>query len=112
MIDLLLWRFSCLTPCSYAPYPDGYHAAVRSSQVYANRARSELNIEEPTIENLQTLLLLSLAFFAMGKGRRAYMMLCKVTIHSRWVMLTISQQAESEQLLPRNFIANAPILPV
>ncbi|KAA6410211.1 MAG: hypothetical protein FRX48_05632 [Lasallia pustulata] len=59
----------------YANHPDGYHGTVLSSQGYANRARSELNIDEPSIENLQTLLLLSLAFFAMGKGRRAYMML-------------------------------------
>lgn len=41
-----------------------------------------VDVDNPTIENLQTLLLLSQAFFAHGLGKKAYMTFCKLT-HSR-----------------------------
>ncbi|TVY35692.1 putative transcriptional regulatory protein [Lachnellula subtilissima] len=59
----------------YTPHPNGYHAAVRLSEDYAIRARSELDIDDPSIDCLQTLLLLTMAFTAAGKGKKAYMML-------------------------------------
>lgn len=62
--------------CRYTPHPNGYHAAVRSSEDYALRARTELDIDDPSIECLQALLLLAMAFTAAGKGKKAFMMLC------------------------------------
>jgi hypothetical protein len=37
----------------------------------------ELDIDDPSIECLQALLLLTMAFTAAGKGKKAYMMLCE-----------------------------------
>jgi hypothetical protein len=59
----------------YTAHPNGYHAAVRLSEDYALRARTEVDIDEPNIDTLQSLLLLSVAFTAAGKGKKAYMML-------------------------------------
>ncbi|KAH8591273.1 fungal-specific transcription factor domain-containing protein [Bisporella sp. PMI_857] len=59
----------------YAAHPNGYHAAVRLSEDYSHRARAELDIDEPSVDCLQALLLLSIAFTASGKGKKAYMML-------------------------------------
>lgn len=65
-----------LTSSRYTAHPNGYHAAVKLSEDYAVRARAELDIDDPTLDNLQTLLLLSVAFIAAGKGKKAYMLLC------------------------------------
>ena len=59
----------------YTAHPNGYHAAVRLSEDYALRARTELDIDDPRIDTLQSLLLLGVAFTAAGKGKKAYMML-------------------------------------
>lgn len=59
----------------YTAHPGGYHAAVRLSEDYTMRARAELDIDDPSIEHLQALLLLAVAFTASGKGKKAYMML-------------------------------------
>jgi len=61
--------------CRYTAHPNGYHAAVRLSEDYARRARNELDIDDPSIDCLQALLLLAIAFTAGGKGKKAYMML-------------------------------------
>lgn len=61
----------------YATHPNGYHASVRLSEEYALRARRDLDIDDLSIDCLQALLLLSEAFTAAGKGRKAYMMLCR-----------------------------------
>ncbi|PNS14032.1 hypothetical protein CAC42_6545 [Sphaceloma murrayae] len=52
-----------------------YNTAVRLSDECCNRARMSLNSDEPTIENLQTSLLLASAFFQAGKGKKSYMLL-------------------------------------
>lgn len=62
-------------PRRYAAHPEGYAGAVRLSEEYALRARNDLDIDDPSIDALQTLLLLSMAFSASGKGKKAYMML-------------------------------------
>ena len=48
---------------------------MRLSEDYATRSRTELDIDDPSIDCLQALLLLGVAFTAAGKGKKAYMML-------------------------------------
>lgn len=62
----------------YALHPNGYDAAVRLSEDYATRAWTEVDVGEPSIETLQTLLLLAISFTASGKGKKAYMVLGKL----------------------------------
>ncbi|ORY09353.1 fungal-specific transcription factor domain-domain-containing protein [Clohesyomyces aquaticus] len=59
----------------YAPHFGGYNAAVRVGQEYARRSRMEVDIDEPSIEALQTLLLLSQASYQAGKGKKTFMLL-------------------------------------
>lgn len=59
----------------YAAHPNGYHAAVRLSEDYAGRSRAELDIDDPTLDTIQSLLLLAISFTAAGRGKKAYMML-------------------------------------
>ncbi|TEY75028.1 hypothetical protein BOTCAL_0066g00040 [Botryotinia calthae] len=59
----------------YTSHPNGYFAAVRLSEDYAHRARAEVDIDEPSIDNLQALLLLGISYTASGRGKKAYMML-------------------------------------
>lgn len=54
-------------------HPNGYRAAVKSSEEYAAMSRKELDIDEPSVDALQALLLLVVAFTAAGKGKKAYM---------------------------------------
>lgn len=62
----------------YSSHPAGYSAAVRASEDYAARARAELDTDEPSIEALQTLLLLAMANYQSGRGKKAYMLLSKL----------------------------------
>jgi len=55
----------------------GHNAAVRLSEECAIRARTALDSDELTVENIQASLLLSIAYFQSGKGKKAYMILCK-----------------------------------
>ncbi|RAL58988.1 hypothetical protein DID88_009017 [Monilinia fructigena] len=59
----------------YTSHPNGYFAAIRLSEDYAHRSRAEVDIDEPSIDNLQTLLLLCISYTASGRGKKAYMML-------------------------------------
>lgn len=59
----------------YAPHFGGYNAAVRTGSEYARRARLEIDIDEPSIEALQTLMLLAQASFQLGKGKKTFMLL-------------------------------------
>ncbi|ESZ94083.1 hypothetical protein SBOR_5559 [Sclerotinia borealis F-4128] len=59
----------------YTSHPNGYFAAVRLSEDYAHRARLEVDIDEPSIDTLQALLLLSISYTASGRGKKAYMVL-------------------------------------
>lgn len=93
------------------------------------KAREAVDVDEPSIEGLQTLLLLSMAFFAAGKGKKSYMMLCRAFQHStilkipmiltasskcRWdglrVRLTPRKAKEDEDLVNRARDAAAPLL--
>lgn len=59
----------------YTPHPSGYQSAVKLSEEYAAQSRNEIDTDEPSIDALQALLLLVIAFTAAGKGKRAYMLL-------------------------------------
>lgn len=48
---------------------------MRSSQQYATQSRSQIDVDEPTIDHLQALLLLAMANFQNGKGQKSYMLL-------------------------------------
>lgn len=85
MFDL---EVQILKSSRYIAHPNGYHAAVRLSEDYVIRARAELDIDDPSIDNLQTLLLLSVAFIAAGKGKKAYMLLCKLRMTCQ--LMTVS----------------------
>jgi len=56
----------------------GHNAAARLSEECAVRSRAALDSDDPTVENIQASLLLSLAYFQSGKGKKAYMILCKL----------------------------------
>lgn len=60
----------------YVPHLCGGHSgAIRSSLEYVARARSQIDVDEPNIDNLQALLLLAMANFQNGRGKRCYMVL-------------------------------------
>ncbi|KAI1799099.1 fungal-specific transcription factor domain-containing protein [Daldinia bambusicola] len=59
----------------YTTHPSGCQSATKLSEEYALRSRSEIDEDEPSIDTLQTLLLLVTAFTAAGKGKKAYMLL-------------------------------------
>ncbi|KAK4610622.1 Pentafunctional AROM polypeptide [Fulvia fulva] len=60
----------------YVPQLCGGHAgAIRSSHDYVTRSRAEIDVDEPSIDNLQALLLLAMANFQNGRGKRCYMVL-------------------------------------
>ncbi|KAL2131503.1 hypothetical protein VTI74DRAFT_4945 [Chaetomium olivicolor] len=59
----------------YAPHPSGYQSAVKLSEEYAAKARLEIDVDEPSVDALQALVLLVTAFTASGKGKKAYMLL-------------------------------------
>ncbi|KAI5284122.1 hypothetical protein KEM54_001577 [Ascosphaera aggregata] len=46
----------------------------RLSQIYAAKSRQMVDSDTPTLENLQTLLILSLSSLANGQGRKSYML--------------------------------------
>ncbi|TGZ77297.1 hypothetical protein EX30DRAFT_398625, partial [Ascodesmis nigricans] len=43
------------------------------AESFANTARAQVDADEPTLENLQAMLILSMTFYAMGYGRKAWM---------------------------------------
>lgn len=49
---------------------------LRSGLDAALQARRMVDVDNPTIEGLQTLLLISQAFYAYGLGKKAYMTFC------------------------------------
>lgn len=59
----------------HTPHPRGQEAAARLSDDYAERARRCINVDEPSTDCLQGLLLLSVAFIASGKDKKAYMLI-------------------------------------
>lgn len=60
----------------YTPHPHGHVAALKLSDQYAFSARNAIDVDEPSVDALQALLLLVLAFTAAGKGKKAFMAMC------------------------------------
>ncbi|KAL7786260.1 fungal-specific transcription factor domain-containing protein [Trichoderma ceciliae] len=59
----------------HTPHLSGFRAAVKLGDEYAFRARSAIDIDEPSIDNLQAIVLLAIAYTASGKGRKAFMLI-------------------------------------
>ncbi|KAI1810536.1 hypothetical protein GGS20DRAFT_174910 [Poronia punctata] len=59
----------------YTPHPLGYRSALSLSESFATMSRKGIDTDEPTIDALQALLLLVIAYIAAGKGKKAYMLL-------------------------------------
>lgn len=55
-----------------------------------------MDTDNPSIETLQTLLLLSLSFFAHGLSKKAYMTLCKIDLPSQTLTVTVVDYYESQ----------------
>lgn len=53
----------------------GHNGAVQAGQEYAQQARLEIDVDEPSIDHLQALLLLAMESFQSGKGKKSYMLL-------------------------------------
>lgn len=89
--DCQITNFSFIS--RYDSHLGGYNNAVRIGQEYARRARMELDIDEPTIEGLQTLLLLCQASYQAGKGKKSYMLLSKshhLIGGDTWIVLVLT----------------------
>lgn len=80
---------------------------MRLSEDYAIRARTELDIDDPSVDCLQALLLLAVAFTAGGKGKKAHMMLGTSTMVRGREDTDKNQQAELEWQWPSNCIENS-----
>jgi hypothetical protein len=79
----------------YASQFGGYSNAVRVGHDYYRRARMELDVDEPTIEALQTLLLLAQVAFQQGKGKKAYMHLSKFFLSHHLSSFPVRKQQEN-----------------
>ena len=57
------------------------------------QTRRMVDLDNPTLEGLQTLLLLSQTFFAYGLGKKAYMTFCMCSplLHRFWLLTLPSQ---------------------
>jgi len=51
----------------------GTKSAQEYSEEFAVCARREMDSDEPTLENLQSMLLLSMTYYAMGYGKKSFM---------------------------------------
>jgi len=60
----------------YTLPPPG-RALAECTEEFARLAKDQVDPDEPSIDNLQTLMLLSNVYFALGLGKRAFMHLGK-----------------------------------
>ncbi|KAA8899192.1 putative fungal-specific transcription factor [Sphaerosporella brunnea] len=64
----------CAVAIRYTPAHDlGALSAHEYSEMFATRARRQVDSDEPSLENLQSLLLLSMTYYAMGYGKKSFM---------------------------------------
>lgn len=70
-------KSSKLTYCSVSTLFSDREQAISASEHYAHQARQLVEMDEPQMSSLITLLLLSQYAFQSGCGNKAYMYLCK-----------------------------------
>ncbi|KAF2722436.1 hypothetical protein K431DRAFT_327069 [Polychaeton citri CBS 116435] len=58
---------------------DDYSSALKSSREFAEQSRMNTDVDEPTIDHLQSLLLLAMANYQIGNGKKSYMHLSHAT---------------------------------
>lgn len=57
----------------------GLDLSTQACKDYAERARAEIDNDEPSIDHIQAFLLLSMAYFQIGRGKKSYMLLSHAT---------------------------------
>lgn len=62
---------------------------MKLSDQYAFGARAAIDVDEPSVDALQALLLLTLAFTAAGKGKKAFMAMCKSSYATKVFVSTV-----------------------
>lgn len=78
MRDELFGHFpDVLMRLRYTTPTDQVKQSYRTAIDIALQARRMIDVDNPTIEGLQALLLLSQAFHAHGLGKKAYMTFCR-----------------------------------
>lgn len=60
--------------------PGQVEQSLRTGLDAALQARRMIDVDNPTVEGLQALLLLSQAFYAYGLGKKAYMTFCMLDL--------------------------------
>lgn len=60
------------------------------------QSKRAVDVDDPSVETLQTLILLSLSFFAHGLGKKAYMTLCAIapSLHNFAVMAANCERSQ------------------
>jgi hypothetical protein len=77
---------TCLTDePRYTTSPGQVEQSLRTGLDAALQARRMIEIDNPTVEGLQTLMLISQAFYAYGLGKKAYMTFCMLSPRSHMV---------------------------
>lgn len=84
----------------------GQEQSLRTGIDAALQARRLIDVDNPTVEGLQTLLLLSQAFYAYGLGKKAYMTFCKHHSGVEMIQLTMTSKLcchdSRSRLVPRS----------
>ena len=89
----LLTRLRYTSSGQEQPFRTGLEAALQ--------ARCLIDVDNPTVEGLQTLLLLSQAFYAYGLGKKAYMTFCKHYSRFDVIQLTMNSKLCCHDCRPR-----------
>ena len=76
----------------------GHDGAVRTGQQYVLQARHEIDVDEPSIDHLQALLLLAMANFQSGKGKKSYMLLSHAVCMA--MALSLHRELPSQLRIP------------
>ena len=69
-----------LTTSRYTNTAGQSEQSLRAGLDAALQARRAVDVDNPTLDGLQALLLLSQAFFAHGLGKKAYMTFCTLPL--------------------------------
>lgn len=87
---VLIYFFHIARYTSAAGTPE---QSARASLQYALQARRTVDIDNPSIEGLQALLILSQTFFAHGMGKKAYMTFCVCRLSGFYRMTVVADSS-------------------